>query len=69
MNILFGKATGVNMVRRSKQSKIRAKCPKRPSAPRPKTGAKKDNLAEGFKAVQNALEGDLAQTLFISKIK
>jgi hypothetical protein len=57
------------MVRRSKQSKIRAQCPKRPRAPSPKTGAKKDNLAEGFKPVQNALEGDLSQTLFISKIR
>lgn len=57
------------MVRRSKQSKIRAQCPKRPRAPSPKTGAKKDNLIKGFKPVANALEGDLAHTLFISKIR
>ena len=57
------------MVRRSKQSKIRAKCPKRPRPPMPKTGAKKDNLTEGFKPAQNALDGELSQTLFISKIR
>jgi hypothetical protein len=57
------------MVRRSKQSKIRAQCPKRPRPPTPKTGAKKDNLPEGFKLAQNALEGELSQTLFISKIR
>jgi len=57
------------MVRRSKQSKIRAVSRKRPSPPMPKTGAKKDNLSEGFKPTQNALEGELSQTLFISKIR
>jgi hypothetical protein len=57
------------MVRISKQNQIRAKCPKRPRPPAKKTGAKKDLLSEGFKRVANALEGDLAQTRFIGKVK
>lgn len=57
------------MVRISKQNRIRAKCPKRPRAPMPKTGAKKDNLPIGYKPAQNAVEGEFAQSLFISKIR
>jgi len=57
------------MVRISKQNQIRSKCPKRPRPPAKKTGAKKDLLSEGFKRVANALEGELAQTRFIGKVK
>lgn len=57
------------MVRKSKQSKIRAVSRKRPRAPSPKTGAKKDNLPQGYKLSQNALEGVFAETLFISKVR
>jgi hypothetical protein len=60
---------GVTMVRMSKQSQIRAKCPKRPRPPAVKTGAKKDSLSEGFKRVANALDGELAKTRFIGKVK
>lgn len=58
------------MVRISKQSEKRARCPKRPSPPSVKTGAKKDNLQKGFKEHENALQGDLtAAVAFIPKIR
>ncbi len=57
------------MVRVSKQSEKRAISRRRPRAPAHKTGPKKDNLANGYKEHANALEGDLAQTAFIPKIK
>lgn len=34
-----------------------------------KTGPKKDNLSLGYKAKENAIEGDLSTQLFIPKIK
>jgi hypothetical protein len=55
------------MVRLSRNTKIRAKSPKRRRAPAVKTGPLKDNLPEGFKLHANALADQ--QTTFISKIK
>jgi len=57
------------MVRLSKQTKDRSVSPRRPRPPALKTGPKKDQLAEGFKAHPNAAEGNLAATAFIPKIK
>ncbi len=57
------------MVRISKQQERRNISPRRPRPPAVKTGPKQDNLKEGFKDHPNALEGDLAKTLFIPKIK
>jgi len=57
------------MVRISKQGKIRHRCPRRPRPPATKTGPLKDNLTLGFKAHTNGIEGSLAQTSFIPKIK
>ena len=56
------------MVRISKQAERRAKCPHRPRPPGPKTGAKKDNLAEGYKAHANAIEdAAISKKIFIAK--
>lgn len=57
------------MTRMSKQSKRRAKCPRKCKPPTPKTGPKKDALPKGFKEHVNALHGDLAKEIFIPKIK
>ncbi|MES2121526.1 MAG: hypothetical protein V4492_01970 [Chlamydiota bacterium] len=57
------------MVRISKQNRRRNVSPRRPARPGIKTGAKKDALPEGFKVHPNAIEGNLAQNLFIPKIK
>jgi hypothetical protein len=57
------------MVRISKQSERRARSPRRPRAPSPKTGSKPQNLPLGFKEHANALEGDPGQMAFIPKIK
>ena len=38
-------------------------------APAKKTGSLKDNLELGYKSHANAVEGDLAHSLFIPKIK
>jgi hypothetical protein len=57
------------MVRISKQSERRHRFSRKRQAPSPKTGPLKDNLSDGFKAHPNALEGDLAQMVFIPKIK
>lgn len=57
------------MVRISKQAKKRAVSHRRPAPPAKKTGPKKDNLPQGYKPHANAIEGDLAQNLFIPKIK
>ncbi|NGX57591.1 MAG: hypothetical protein K940chlam3_00484 [Chlamydiae bacterium] len=57
------------MTRMSKQDKRRAISPRRPRMPSEKTGPKKDNLPKGFKEHANALEGDIATTVFIPKIK
>lgn len=57
------------MVRLSKQTKKRAVSRRRPAPPAKKTGPKKDNLPQGYRLHANAIEGDLAQNLFIPKIK
>jgi hypothetical protein len=57
------------MVRISKQSERRQRSPRRPSLPAAKTGPQKDNLKEGFKSHQNALDGDVGAMAFIPKIK
>lgn len=57
------------MVRMSKQSKRRAVSRRRPAPPAKKTGPIKDALPQGFKVHPNAIEGNLAQTSFIPKIK
>jgi len=56
------------MVRISKQAERRQKSPHRCRPPSPKTGPKKDNLPEGYKAHANAIEGDAAKNSFIPKI-
>lgn len=57
------------MVRISKQAERRSQRPHRCRPPAPKTGPKKDNLAQGYKEHANALqEAALAQSTFIPKI-
>lgn len=55
------------MTRMSKQSKRRAVSPRAPKRSGAKTGAKKDNLAQGFKPKANAFEGELASYGFVPK--
>ena len=55
------------MTRMSKQSKRRALSPRAPKLAGKKTGAKKDKLAQGFKAKTNAFEGELASYGFFPK--
>ena len=56
------------MVRISKQSERRAKCPHRPRPPAVKTGPKKDALPLGFKRHETAVgDATLATKLFIPK--
>jgi len=57
------------MVRISKQQERRSVSRRRTKAPAQKTGPKKDALPQGFKVHTNAIEGNLAQTSFIPKIK
>lgn len=57
------------MTRISKKEERRAQCPKKTKPPAPKTGPKEDNLPNGFKPHDNALESDLAKAAFIPKIK
>jgi hypothetical protein len=57
------------MVRISKQSERRNRFPRKHRAPSAKTGPRQDNLPNGFKAHNNAVEGDLAKMVFIPKIK
>lgn len=57
------------MVRISKQAERRAVSRRRTRKPEKKTGAKKDALPLGFKPHANAVEGTLAQSAFIPKIK
>lgn len=57
------------MVRISKQEERRQRSPHRRRAPAKKTGSLKDNLELGYKSHANAVEGDLAHSLFIPKIK
>lgn len=55
------------MTRMSKQSKRRAVSPRAPKLAGAKTGAKKDNLAQGFKPKVNAFDGELASYGFFPK--
>ena len=57
------------MVRMSKQGERRNQFPRKHRAPAKKTGPLKDNLPNGFKAHENAIEGELASSMFIPKIK
>lgn len=57
------------MVRISKQSERRNQFRRRHRPPSVKTGPLQDNIPNGFKAHDNAVEGDLAATIFIPKIK
>lgn len=57
------------MVRISKQNERRQVSPRRPSAPRPKTGPLRDKLPLGYKEHVNAIEGQLAAKMFIPKIR
>jgi hypothetical protein len=57
------------VVRQSKQGERRSVSPRRCRAPSPKTGRKEDNLPEGFKVHENAIDGVLAKQAFIPKIK
>lgn len=57
------------MVRVSKKSERRAQFPRKHRPPSTKTGPLKDQLKDGYKVHGNALEGELAASLYISKIK
>jgi len=57
------------MVRLSKQERRRQVSHKRPKAPAQKTGPLKDTLPAGYKPHVNAVEGELAKSVFIPKIK
>lgn len=57
------------MTRMSKQGERRAQFPRKTKSPVAKTGPKKDNLKLGYKEHVNAVEGDLARSFFIPKIK
>lgn len=57
------------MVRISKQTERRSRSPRKPRLPGVKTGPRSDNLTLGFKEHTNSLEGELATTTFIPKIR
>lgn len=57
------------MVRISKQGERRSKSPHKPRPPVEKTGPRKENLKEGYKPHENALEGEISAKAFIPKIK
>lgn len=54
------------MVRISKQQERRSRFPRRPKISGGKTGARKEE--NGFRKHPNALDGELAKTVFIPKI-
>ncbi len=56
------------MVRISKQRERRQVSRRRHKKPTSKTGALKDNLPKGYKPHANAVEGDLAKTMFVPKM-
>ena len=56
------------MTRISKQEERRHRCPHKRKAPAKKTGPLKDNLPLGFKDRPNAVEGELAQEIYIAKL-
>jgi hypothetical protein len=55
------------MVRISKQAERRSKSHRRPKAPQPQTGPRKE--ARGFNPHENALSGEAGKTSFIPKIR
>lgn len=57
------------MVRISKQSERRKQYKRKHRKAAIKTGSLKDNLENGFKLHENALEGDVSKFAFIPKIK
>lgn len=57
------------MVRVSKQNQKRNKSPRRRPPLSEKTGPKKDNFPLGYKKHENAVEGELASSFFIPKIR
>lgn len=57
------------MVRISKQNERRAESRRKHKKPAAKTGPLKCELAKGYKPHANAIEGELAKTLFIPKVK
>lgn len=57
------------MVRISKQAERRNRYPRKHRAPSEKTGPLQDQIPGGFKSHLNAIEGDLAQKMFVPKIK
>jgi hypothetical protein len=57
------------MVRIAKKAERRAQFPRKTRKPSEKTGPLKDNLKAGFKPHANSLEGDVAVSMYISKIK
>jgi len=57
------------MTRMSKQDKRRAVSPRRPRLPSKETGPLKDNLPEGYRVHENAVEGDSSKQIFIGKIR
>ena len=57
------------MTRMSKQGERRHRFPRKHRAPSSKTGSLKDNLPNGFKTHDNAVEGEMAKMVFIPKIK
>ena len=57
------------MVRISKQAEKRSQSRRRPQPPAKKTGPRSDNLPKGYKVHANAVQGTIAETAFIPKIK
>ncbi len=57
------------MVRLSKQTRRRSQSPRATRAPSPKTGAKQDKLAKGYKPAVNAVGDELGKAIFVPKIK
>ncbi|MCE2984044.1 MAG: hypothetical protein LW832_10840 [Parachlamydia sp.] len=57
------------MTRMSKQGERRNRYPRKHRKPSEKTGPLKDQLTEGYKPLANAVQGDLAGSVFIPKIK
>jgi len=57
------------MTRVSKKAERRGRSPRRCKAPQPKTGPLKDNLPKGFKEHSNAVDKELAASVYIPKIQ
>lgn len=57
------------MTRMSKQGERRHRFPRKHRSPSEKTGSLKDNLLNGFKLHENAVEGENSANYFIPKIK